>query len=45
MSLWRTSRAISFKALLDKFILKTLALEPMHGYGIAVRPEQMSKGL
>jgi len=25
-------------------ILKTLALEPMHGYGIAVRLEQMSKG-
>jgi len=26
-------------------ILKTLALEPMHGYGIAVRLEQMSKGV
>jgi transcriptional regulator len=25
-------------------ILKTLALEPMHGYGIAVRLEQMGKG-
>jgi transcriptional regulator len=25
-------------------ILKTLALEPMHGYGIAVRLEQISKG-
>jgi len=25
-------------------ILKTLALEPMHGYGIAVRLEQMSQG-
>jgi transcriptional regulator len=24
--------------------LKTLALEPMHGYGVAVRLEQMSKG-
>jgi transcriptional regulator len=26
-------------------ILKTLALEPMHGYGIAQRIEQMSKGV
>ncbi len=25
-------------------ILKTLALEPMHGYGIGVRLEQISKG-
>lgn len=29
---------------LDMLILKTLALEPMHGYGITVRIEQMSKG-
>ena len=29
---------------LDMLILKTLALEPMHGYAIAVRLEQMSKG-
>jgi|SRR5579864_2029533 len=29
---------------LDMLILKTLALEPMHGYGITVRLEQMSKG-
>jgi transcriptional regulator len=29
---------------LGMLILKTLALEPMHGYGIAVRLEQMSKG-
>jgi len=28
---------------LDMLILKTLALEPMHPYGIAVRLEQMSK--
>jgi len=26
-------------------ILKTLDLEPMHGYGISVRIEQMSKGV
>jgi PadR family transcriptional regulator, regulatory protein PadR len=30
---------------LDMLILKTLALEPMHGYGIAGRIEQMSKGV
>jgi hypothetical protein len=30
---------------LDMLILKTLALEPMHGYGIAVRFEQMCKGV
>ena len=29
---------------LDMLILKTLALEPMHGYGIGVRIEQMSRG-
>ena len=29
---------------LDMLVLKTVALEPMHGYGIAVRLEQMSKG-
>src|SRR5258708_35225121 len=30
---------------LDMLILKTLALEPMHGYGIAIRLEQMSNGV
>jgi PadR family transcriptional regulator, regulatory protein PadR len=30
---------------LDMLILKTLALEPMHGYGISVRIEQMSQGV
>jgi len=30
---------------LDMLILKTLALEPMHGYGIADRLEQMSHGV
>lgn len=29
---------------LDMLILKTLALEPLHGYGIGVRLEQISKG-
>lgn len=30
---------------LDMLILKTLQLEPMHGYGIAMRIEQISKGV
>jgi PadR family transcriptional regulator, regulatory protein PadR len=30
---------------LDMLLLKTLALEPMHGYGISVRIEQISKGV
>src|SRR5215471_4567270 len=30
---------------LDMLILKTLALEPMHGWGIAQRIEQISKGV
>jgi PadR family transcriptional regulator PadR len=30
---------------LDMLILKTLVLEPMHGYGIAIRIEQISKGV
>jgi transcriptional regulator len=30
---------------LDMLVLKTLALEPMHGYGISARIEQISKGV
>jgi len=30
---------------LDMLILKTLALEPMHGYGIGARIEQISEGV
>ncbi len=30
---------------LDMLILKTLALEPLHGYGIGLRIEQLSKGV
>src|SRR5712671_3653312 len=30
---------------LDMLILKTLVLEPMHGYGIGIRIEQISKGV
>src|SRR5215211_5170938 len=30
---------------LDMLVLKTLSLEPMHGYGIARRVEQISRGV
>jgi len=30
---------------LEMLILKTLALEPMHGYGVALRIEQISRGV
>ena len=30
---------------LEMMILKTLALEPMHGYGVASRIEQVSQGV
>jgi len=30
---------------LDMLVLKTLAVEPLHGYGISLRIEQMSKGV
>jgi PadR family transcriptional regulator, regulatory protein PadR len=30
---------------LDMLILKTVALQPIHGYGIAIRIEQISKGV
>jgi len=30
---------------LEMLVLKTLALEPMHGYGVALRIEQISKGV
>jgi PadR family transcriptional regulator, regulatory protein PadR len=30
---------------LDMLILKTVDLQPMHGYGISIRIEQMSKGV
>jgi len=30
---------------LEMLVLKTLALEPMHGYGVALRLEQISHGV
>jgi PadR family transcriptional regulator PadR len=33
------------KGTLDMLILKTLSLQPMHGFGIARRVEQISRGV
>jgi len=51
-SWWPGGRAFEWDRLmdlvqgrLDMLILNTLALEPMRGYGIAVRIERMSKGV
>lgn len=41
----RESKATALlQGTLDMLILKTLALEPLHGYGIGIRLEQISKG-
>jgi transcriptional regulator len=41
-----TARAADLvQGTLDMLILKTLALEPLHGYGIALRIEQISQGV
>jgi transcriptional regulator len=37
--------SVLVQGTLDMLILKTLALEPMHGYGIGVRIEQISRGV
>ena len=40
-----TKPAALVQGTLHMLILKTLALEPMHGYGIGVRLEQISRGV
>ena len=40
----RTSTDV-IQGTLDLLILKTLSLEPMHGFGIARRVEQISRGV
>jgi PadR family transcriptional regulator len=40
----RESPSALVQGTLDMLILRTLALEPMHGYGIGVRLEQISRG-
>lgn len=37
------SKAELLQGTLDMLILKTLALEPIHGYGVAMRIQQISK--
>src|SRR3954468_21365134 len=37
--------SVLVQGTLDMLILKTLALEPMHGYGVGLRIEQISKGV
>jgi len=39
------TRSELVQGTLDMLILKTLALESMHGYGISIRLEQMSKSI
>jgi PadR family transcriptional regulator, regulatory protein PadR len=41
----RESTTDVIQGTLDMLILKTLSLEPMHGYGIARRVEQVSRGV
>jgi PadR family transcriptional regulator PadR len=39
------SKTDVIQGTLDMLILKTLSLEPMHGFGIARRVEQISRGV
>ena len=41
----RTPTTDVIQGTLDMLILKTLSLEPMHGFGIARRVEQISRGV
>ena len=41
----RESATDVIQGTLDLLILKTLSLEPMHGFGIARRVEQVSRGV
>jgi transcriptional regulator len=40
-----TANTDVIQGTLDLLILKTLSLEPLHGFGIARRVEQMSRGV
>ena len=40
-----TSPGDLVQGTLEMLILKTLALEPMHGYGVALRIERISRGV
>jgi PadR family transcriptional regulator, regulatory protein PadR len=41
----RIQREELLQGTLELLVLKTLSLEPMHGWGIAQRIEQMSRGI
>src|SRR4030081_3161125 len=41
----RDKQAAVVQGTLHMLILRTITLEPMHGYGIGVRLEQISKGV
>ena len=41
----RSQNTDVIQGTLDMLILKTLSLEPMHGFGIARRVEQISRGV
>jgi|SRR5579863_5220576 len=43
--LQQTPNTDVIQGTLDMLILKTLSLEPMHGFGIARRVEQISRGV
>src|SRR2546426_3884041 len=49
LSLWQgimnETNTDVIQGTLDMLILKTLSLEPMHGFGIARRVEQISRGV
>jgi transcriptional regulator len=40
-----SSQSDVLRGTLDLLVLKTLALEPMHGWGVSQRIEQLSRGL
>ena len=40
-----TPKRDTFQGTLDMLVLKALLLEPMHGWGISQRIQQMSKGV
>jgi transcriptional regulator len=44
MSVHRTAEPDPLRGSIDLLVLKALSLEPMHGWGIGARIQQMSRG-
>ena len=44
MAVTSRSQTVALRGSLDLLVLKTLSLEPMHGWGISQRVQQMSDG-